>query len=150
MSSVSHKLRRFAALEPVRRARLLTAMMAASFVRLSIRRRGYAGTRELLRRWTPDSPPALAPSREAEIVELDAWAIRATGEQMSGATCLVRSLTLWWLLARRGIRSEIQFGVQKAAADLEAHAWLEWNGRPVTDADDPRERFSRLEGTERS
>ncbi len=146
MSSVSDKLRCFSALEPHRRRRLLTAMTAALFVRFSIRLRGYRRTRELLARWRAGSAQPPEAEEQARIVAVDSWAIRTTGEQFQGATCLVRSLALWWLLARRGIDSEIRFGVQKVDTELEAHAWLEWQGRPLTDSDDPRDAYSSLQG----
>jgi hypothetical protein len=142
-----HKLRRFAALEPEARSCLLRSIWTAILVRVSFRLRGYARTRQSLASRLSDGEKRLVPERESEIVELHSWAIRTTGEQVPGATCLVRSVALWWLLARHGIDSEIHFGVTKDAIDLEAHAWLEWNGRPLTDTEDPRERFTTLEGS---
>jgi len=45
------------------------------------------------------------------------------------ANCLKQSLLLWWVLAKRGISSEIKFGVQKDSnQSLGAHAWVECNG----------------------
>jgi hypothetical protein len=57
------------------------------------------------------------------------------------ATCLHQSLTLWWLLRRRGIASTLRIGVRKEANRLEAHAWVERLGIAVSEAEDPYLRF---------
>jgi len=44
------------------------------------------------------------------------------------ASCLEESLTLWWLLAKHGIFSELRIGVRKDAQSFEAHAWVERDG----------------------
>jgi hypothetical protein len=59
-----------------------------------------------------------------------------------GATCLPRSLTLWWLLRRRGIDPELRIGVRKGAGNFEAHAWVEFRGLVLNDSADVRERFA--------
>ena len=61
------------------------------------------------------------------------------------ANCLKQSLLLWWLLARRGLESEIRFGVWKEAdEDFEAHAWVEFNGFNLCDSDILQQKFRRL------
>jgi hypothetical protein len=42
--------------------------------------------------------------------------------------CLSTALTLQWLLARRGISTELRLGVRRASAGIEAHAWVEHAG----------------------
>jgi hypothetical protein len=44
------------------------------------------------------------------------------------SSCLQQSLTLGWLLRRRGIDSQLRIGVRKAAGRFEAHAWVEHGG----------------------
>jgi hypothetical protein len=58
------------------------------------------------------------------------------------ATCLPRSLVLWWLLLRRGIKCDLRIGVRKEAGRFEAHAWTEWRGTVLNDSEDVRERFA--------
>ncbi|MDG4550418.1 MAG: lasso peptide biosynthesis B2 protein [Candidatus Contendobacter sp.] len=48
-------------------------------------------------------------------------------------TCLHRSLTLWWLLRRRGIACELRIGVRKEEGRFEAHAWVERQGMALND-----------------
>jgi hypothetical protein len=58
------------------------------------------------------------------------------------ATCLPRSLVLWWLLRRRGIDGQLRIGVRKEAGRFEAHAWTEFRGTVLNDGEDVRERFA--------
>ena len=46
-------------------------------------------------------------------------------------SCMVRSLTLQCLLKRHGLDSQLRLGVRKAGRRLEAHAWVEHQGRPL-------------------
>jgi len=51
------------------------------------------------------------------------------------ANCLKQSLLLWWLLARRGILSELKLGTQKSPQEsFSAHAWVEYNGEVLGDS----------------
>jgi hypothetical protein len=53
--------------------------------------------------------------------------------------CLIRSLVMTRLLARRGVASTLVLGVSRDRG-FEAHAWVEVNGQPVL----PTLRFERL------
>lgn len=60
------------------------------------------------------------------------WLVRvAAGHHLYLMRCLRQSLVLQWLLARQDIVTDLQFGVQKEAGKLRAHAWLEYDGRPI-------------------
>jgi hypothetical protein len=61
---------------------------------------------------------------------------------MCRASCLPRSLTLWWLLRRRGMDSHLHIGVRKETGRFEAHAWVEWRGAVLNDGADVRDRFA--------
>jgi hypothetical protein len=58
------------------------------------------------------------------------------------ASCLPRSLTLWWLLRRRGINADLRIGVRKEAGRFEAHAWVTLGGLVLNDNSDVGERFA--------
>lgn len=50
--------------------------------------------------------------------------------------CLARSLSLWFLLRRKGIETDLKFGTKKDGTELLAHAWIEYKGKPlITDAE---------------
>ncbi|MDG4598250.1 MAG: lasso peptide biosynthesis B2 protein [Candidatus Contendobacter sp.] len=57
-------------------------------------------------------------------------------------TCLHRSLTLWWLLRRRGIASELRIGVRLEQGRFEAHAWVERQGAALNDRADISQDFA--------
>lgn len=58
------------------------------------------------------------------------------------AACLTRSLVAEWLLRRRGIDAQLRIGVQRTAAGIAAHAWVESGGIPVNDRDDIADSFT--------
>jgi hypothetical protein len=45
--------------------------------------------------------------------------------------CLERSLCLRQLLGRRGLETRLRIGVAREEDRLLAHAWVEWEGRPL-------------------
>ena len=50
------------------------------------------------------------------------------------AACLVRSLVLIRMLSARGVTGTLQIGVRKGvSSQLDAHAWVEYEGIPVND-----------------
>jgi hypothetical protein len=67
-----------------------------------------------------DEPSRVPPTRI--IVRLQESAARHV---IFHPTCLEQSLTLWWLLRRRGIPAELCLGARKEAGNFEAHAWVE-------------------------
>jgi hypothetical protein len=62
--------------------------------------------------------------------------------------CLTRSVTLWWILRRRGTDSALRIGVRTADGRFEAHAWVELDGLVVNDDADIAHRFAPFEGTD--
>lgn len=47
------------------------------------------------------------------------------------AVCLPQALAAHWMLARRAIPSQLQFGVRSRSGELSSHAWLVCNGRHI-------------------
>jgi hypothetical protein len=58
------------------------------------------------------------------------------------ATCLRRSLLIWWWLRRMGIQTELRIGVKKVDGQLYAHAWIKLGNEIVTDDTDVERSFS--------
>jgi Transglutaminase-like superfamily len=52
------------------------------------------------------------------------------------STCLERSLSLWWLLARQGIATQFRIGVRKDGERFTAHAWVERDGVALGEPDE--------------
>ncbi|MGH9900718.1 MAG: lasso peptide biosynthesis B2 protein, partial [Pyrinomonadaceae bacterium] len=73
------------------------------------------------------------------------WAVNTSARYVPGATCLPRALATKVLLARSGHRASLCFGVAKdAGGRLEAHAWVESQGRIVVGALKDLSRYTRL------
>ena len=66
----------------------------------------------------------------------------AAGHSLFAASCLHRSLVLWWLLGREGFASDLRLGAQKAEGQFEAHAWVEYQGTVLNDTEDVHQRFA--------
>jgi hypothetical protein len=62
------------------------------------------------------------------------------------ANCLEQSLTLWWLLHRRGIAAELRIGARKDAGRFEAHAWVESSGVVLNDTSESHLHFVPFDG----
>jgi hypothetical protein len=58
-------------------------------------------------------------------------------------TCLPRSLTLWWILRRYGIESELRMGVRRDGEHIVAHAWVVCYGTVIGDTE--HEQFASFE-----
>jgi len=78
------------------------------------------------------------------IKSVQRWVGAAAHRHLLPMTCLRRGLATQWLLGRRGIRTELRFGVRRDAGRLAAHAWLEYRGMPVGEAEAVEERFALL------
>lgn len=72
------------------------------------------------------------------------WLVAVAGRySLTTATCLKQALVLSWLLGRRGIETSLRIGVARQEGILEAHAWLEHQGRIIFDPGEG-ERFEPL------
>ena len=57
-------------------------------------------------------------------------------------SCLVKSLTLWWMLGRQGITSQLRVGIRKEAGNLEAHAWVERDGIALNEREERHHHYA--------
>lgn len=124
---------------------LLSAMSLLPIVALSLRMRGFKRTQISMRRLISKGTDLTEPNKaEMERARIIARMVAvAAGHGAYRANCLKKSLVLWWMLARRGIKSEIVFGVQKdAVEDFNAHAWVECNGVNLSDSDEVQQKFT--------
>lgn len=82
---------------------------------------------------TTGSKPSATPSGDPSLrlgARLAGVTSRCLGALPSDSRCLVRSVVLMALLARRGIASSLVIGV-KPGDDFGAHAWIERDGQPL-------------------
>jgi hypothetical protein len=128
------------------------AALMATWVGLRVA--GYRRWRNLLARFTPagNQQPALRDSTDSKAIENNARVIARMEESAARhlpfeSNCLEQSLTLWWLLRRRGIPADLRIGVRKDSGSFEAHAWVEVNGAVLSEAGNQHTHFVPLEGT---
>jgi hypothetical protein len=112
---------------------------------VALRLVGFRRWHAVLARWRATREPF--PGRQAEILVEKACATlqRATAVAAHGrhpANCLERSLVLWWLLRRLGIKGDLRIGIHKDTDRFEAHAWVEHGGVALNEGDDVRQHFA--------
>jgi hypothetical protein len=129
------------------RLRFLEAMAALTAVSGGIRLAGFGRTRSLLTQISPNDLTAHVVADDLDRVVSDlAWSVSAAAHHAPFATtCLQRTVTLWWLLRRRGIESDIRIGTTRTNGGMHAHAWLERNGAVLNDDSEVGERFAAFE-----
>jgi hypothetical protein len=87
-----------------------------------------------LRAVTPSRPAPAHPVPEGR--RLGGAVVRTLRLLPTDSRCLMRSLVLTRLLARRGIPSTLVIGVRRPG-EFAAHAWVEHEGVPLLDPGDP-------------
>jgi hypothetical protein len=97
-----------------------------------------------LHAWIERSPAgAPATGAAAESVTCCTLAVnRARRYAPYRGNCLSQSLTLLYMLRRRGVAPTLRLGVRLSAARLDAHAWVEFDGRVLNDTQDVHTRFA--------
>lgn len=111
---------------PVERRLILRAGVLVGGMRVGLTLLPFRWVRAAVGRVGRTSPsPPRSPRRPEEL----ARAVTAVSRFVPRATCLTQALALQVLLAREGHRSDLQIGVAKADGRLEAHAWVENEGR---------------------
>ena len=81
----------------------------------------------------------LSPENIARLVRI------AAEHGLYRAKCLEQSLVLRWLLQRQGIDARIVFGARREDAQMQAHAWVEVNGVPLSEDNGVYQDFSPLD-----
>ena len=126
---------------PTRTKLALTLEVAATFVRarLRLRRRDVRSAVALLRASARSGPGT--DETYAEAARLGGVVARVLSPLPADSRCLMMSVVLSAMLARRGVDSSIVIGV-KSGSTFGAHAWVELDGRPLLPAGETE--FERL------
>lgn len=112
-------------------ARAWFALLAAD---LGVRLASFDAVQRCIDRH-PKTHGSNSPARLQQFVRL------AARHHLWKMACLPQALALRWLLTREGISSQVIIGVRKDNAALEAHAWVELDGKALGEPADVRERF---------
>jgi transglutaminase superfamily protein len=125
------------------RASLIAEILAAYIrVRLELRRSDLRGSVGKLRAdpGRVGNPQVIAGDDPESGIRLGQAVVRTLRVLPTDSRCLMRSLVLTRLLARRGVESRFVLGVQ-SGDEFRAHAWVERGDTPLLAAG---ERFERL------
>ena len=88
--------------------------------------------------------PVLAPERIA-------WAVSVVSHYIPCATCLTLALACQALLGRRGYPAQLRIGVARCAhGRMQAHAWVEVDGRAIIGDDQNLARYAVLPPIDRA
>jgi Transglutaminase-like superfamily len=99
--------------------------------------------------WFTASPVQNSPSNSSTLESARAIArmeSAAARNLFFHASCLEQSMVLWWLLRSRGIPVELRVGARKGSEGFEAHAWVEFAGTVLNDADEQHAHFVPFDG----
>ncbi len=110
--------------------RHLTFAVGSRLTRLSLRTLGFPRTITAL-----DSVPRPFSHATTSPAEAVRWAneIDRVSQRPYGATCLDRSVFLWFAMRQRGLDGQIRIGVVFDDDRLDGHAWVELDGVVVND-----------------
>jgi hypothetical protein len=144
-----HTWSRFWQLSGFERSLALEAGLGLAASRLGLRLAGFRRWKALLDR-RAQSRGALAQVSEQNQME---HAREIARVQQSVArhlffhpNCLEQSVTLLWLLRKRGIAAELRIGARKQEGLFKAHAWVERSGVVLSDAGESHLHFVPFDG----
>ena len=136
-------LKRFRALERAAQTLFLRALAMLPLVGLSLKLRGFDATRSALRKRLSRATPQTDLDSLSKQIALTAHMVNAADQHgLVHPSCLVKSLTLWWLLGRQGIPSQLRVGIRKEGGNLEAHAWVECEGMALNEPEERHHHYA--------
>jgi hypothetical protein len=101
--------------------------------------------------YTESSTDCASPANTLEIIEKAQWSLhQAECLFPFRIRCLERAVVLSRLLRRRRIPTKLQIGVKKSGQQLEAHAWVEYQGRPLNSSAEQCSEYLPLETAAKS
>jgi hypothetical protein len=135
---------RYRALDPETRKLFRRALALLPMIAFSLRLRGFKKTREILqKKLPPDSLQESANENAAETVQKTCRMVKAAAHYgIIRPSCLVESLTLWYLLQRQRIPARLRIGVRKFPEKFEAHAWIECEGVALNQAEGVHQHYA--------
>ena len=138
-----HKLRSASRLSPTDWLYFIQAWFWLLVFDLGLRTRPFPDLQAFAARLAK-RPAPLPEQTESMIRALKAAVDHARYNHLYPMTCLRRAFTLQKLLAQCGIAAELKIGVRKEAGQLSAHAWLEYQGKPLGEPERITEQYAAL------
>jgi hypothetical protein len=115
---------------------LLQAAIALPLTEAALRVFGYRRTRRIVERVLRRGHHPRDAAVDADtVIASTLLAVGIANRRLPvHAACLARSVVVWGLLGRQGVSSEIVLGVRSAEHGVEAHAWVEYDGKALSDS----------------
>jgi hypothetical protein len=148
LKSVVKKWRGFWRLTGFERGTVVEAAVALTVTWAGLRLAGFRRWKIMLAWLAPagveDSFPSSSRLESARVItRMESAAAR---NLFFHASCLERSIVLWWLLRSRGIPVEVVIGARRQAQRFEAHAWVEFEGTVLSDDNEAHAHFVPFDG----
>jgi hypothetical protein len=138
-----HKLRSASRLSPTDWLFLIQSWLWLLILDIGLRTRPFPDLQTFAARL--GKRPVPSPEQtESMIRALKAAVDLARYNHLYPMTCLRRALALQKLLSEHGIAAELKIGVRKEAGQLSAHAWLEYQGKPLGEPERITEQYAAL------
>jgi hypothetical protein len=114
---------------------------------LGLRCFGFQRWKELIEKFSPPASSLQVPVPAGD--ERHEQGLRASravhSAELHGPlrpNCVERSMALWWLLRLQGVEAEMHIGARKDDHRLEAHAWVELDGRVLNDGAEVHQHYA--------
>lgn len=147
LSRLMSSLNKFGQLSRRNRRLLFNAILLLPIIHINLYFLGYYRLRGIIEILIPLKRIDTNYS-EAEILQQArdiAWIVTIAAQRgLYKATCLRKSILIWWFLRKENIPSDICFGVRMVNRKLDAHAWVECNGIVVNDSPSVVEKFDAM------
>jgi len=139
------RFRRFSALErPVQRV-FLHALVLLPMIAMSLRWRGFRATQASLKLLLSNHLKSGTAAVNTNVLATARMVEAADRHGLVHPSCLTKSLTLWWLLARQGVPSQLRIGIRKDVAKFEAHSWVECDGTALNEPDEHHQHYAEFD-----
>ena len=123
----------------------VTSAAVLAYVRRSVTAGGLAAGANAVINLVPDTIRPIPPASDPDQQRLAGWIVAWSKGKKLQATCLPRALALWAVLRADGHPAVFCMGASNRSVSEPSHAWVECDGEPVLEGEDPRERFTRFE-----
>lgn len=122
---------------------LLMSLVLLPLIDVSLQRVGYKRTLLWLSRHVEPARANINSFDSTDVALKIARMVSLAGRRSPWrTTCLRQALALWFLLALRGVATELRLGVEKSIeGDFAAHAWVEHDGRVLIGGEFVQQRY---------
>jgi len=123
-------------MSPADRRMLIEALTLPCWIWIGFRLLGVPRTQALVRRWALGGKAGATTPTDPQLEIRSARRAQRIVQRNTGISgnCLVRSLTLWTMLQRRALPTDLRVGFRKRDGRIEGHAWLEHEGAPINES----------------